>query len=70
MTDFNREKIIRNLAIALTGKPFIVWNYCQWNLERLGYFPPDGEDRQQWAIATARYLLDNNNEQSVIKNGV
>lgn len=52
------EKILNDIKIALSGNTNHTWNYIFKLLETLGHTPLDGDDRQAWAIKTARRLVE------------
>jgi hypothetical protein len=54
----SNEKTLKDIKLALDGNTAQTWNYIVKLLGKLGYYPPDGENRQSWAIATARRLME------------
>ena len=52
------EKTLKDIKLALDGNTNHTWNYIVKLLGKLGHYPPDGEDRQTWAIKTASHLVE------------
>ncbi len=52
------EKTLNDIKLALSGNTAQTWNYIVGLLGKLGHYPPDGENKESWALATARRLVE------------